>query len=223
MKKIVSVSLLFIVLSFFINFAHAITPIAECPAGFHSATLDAQLTISTNLTECPILENRKLRKLVNKFGAGDVFLYPAVPGTCISGRNLTGTLTSEDNVIEVTGSSESAQRAFVEAIQINPEQGGMFMTGTSQNGGFVSGAAMTVVTLNGVHEDFNLKLVLSDRFTIDLSAFPFMNTEDFKIIGSKGRRAKGRLTGTALITGQVGEPLVDIPFHIMGNICIKGG
>ena len=66
-------------------------------------------------------------------------------------------------------------------MEVNPTQGGVFLMGTSQNGAFVSGAAMTVVSLEGVNEYFKLELVLSDRFTIDLSTYPFVNTEDFDI------------------------------------------
>ncbi len=222
MRKILSASLPFIALNFFVSFAYAVTPIEACPAGYQSATIDIQLTVSTNLRGCPLLEKNKLRKLVNKYGIGNMFLYPAVAGTCVSGNDLTGTITSADGVIDVTGFSESAQRAFVEAMAVNPAQGGVFLSGTSQNGAlFVSGTTMTVVSLEGIDEDFKLKLILSDSFTIDLSTFPFVNTEDFLVVGAKGARVKGRLTGTTTISNQIGDPIVDAPFTINGNICIK--
>ncbi len=221
MRKFLSALLQFIVLNFFISFAHATTPIEACPTGYQSATINVQLTVSTNLTGCPLLEKNKLRRRVNKHGVGNVFLYPSIAGTCVSGSNLTGTITSADGVIDIIGSSESAQRASVEAMEVNPTQGGMFLMGTSQNGAFVSGAAMTVVSLEGVNEYFKLELVLSDRFTIDLSTFPFVNTEDFLVIGAMGARVKGRLAGTALISNQIGDPIVNAPFTIDGNICIK--
>ncbi len=221
MRKILSASLQFIALNFFISFAYATTPIETCPTGYQSATIDLQLTVSTNLTGCPLLEKNKLRRQVNKHGIGNVFLYPSVAGTCVSGSNLTGTITSANGAIDLIGSTESAQRAFVEAMEVNPTQGGVFLMGTSQNGAFVSGTATTVVSLEGVNEYFKLELVLSDRFTIDLSTYPFVNTEDFDIVGSKGARVKGRLTGTALLSNQIGDPIVDAPFTASGNICIK--
>ena len=147
MRKILSASLQFIALNSFISFAYATTPIEACPTGYQSATINAQLTVSTNLTGCPFLEKNKLRRRVNKHSVGNVFLYPSIAGTCVSGSNLTGTITSADGVIDIIRSSESAQRAFVEAMKVNPTQGGMFLMGTSQNGAFVSGAAMTVVSL----------------------------------------------------------------------------
>jgi len=106
-------------------------------------------------------------------------------------------------------------------MEVNPTQGVVFLMGTSQNGAFVSGAAMTVVSLEGVNKYFKLELVLSDRFTIDLSTYPFVNTEDFLVIGAKGAQVKGRLTGTALISNQIGDPIVEAPFTVSGNICIK--
>lgn len=215
-------SAIFAVVAFSFSVAtYAITPIDGCPNGFESATVDVEITVSTNLTECPLLEDRRLRRLVNRHGVGSIFAYPTILGTCLSGTDLTGTITTSEGVVYVTGSSESAQRLSTEAAAVNPELGGLFLTGVSQNGPFASGAGMTVVSIEGQNAPLNLQLVLSENLTIDLSVFPFVDTEDFLVVGAKGANVKGRLTGKALIYNAFDAPIVETPFSINGDICIK--
>ncbi len=220
MKSLLSAVFAIVAFNFSVA-TYAVTPIDGCPNGFKSATIDVKITVSSNLTGCPLLEDRRLRRLVNRHGVGNIFAYPTIPGTCLSGTDLTGTITSYDGVVYVTGSSESAQRLFPEAAAINPELGGLFLTGNSENGAFASGAAMTVVSLEGQNAPLNLQLVLSENFTIDFSVFPFVDTEDFLIVGANGANVIGHLVGQALISNVIGVPIIDAPFTVNGNICIK--
>lgn len=206
------------------------TIIDQCPRGYTPAVIDVALEISTNM-DCPLLEEPKLRKLVEKFGPGSIFAYPAIPGTCVSGEYLEGTirLLKTQQVIHVEGFSESAQRMFVEAeVFGNP----LSLTGIAdtsdpqQPKAFASGAAMTIVALKGIDSCFNLNLVLADRFTLDYSGLdsgePVVSTEDFLVVGARGDlRVTGRLKGTAYINALPGEPLVNEPFSVSGTICVK--
>jgi hypothetical protein len=197
------------------------TVIDQCPKGYEPAYVEVDLFVSTNET-CPLLEDRELRKLVEKFGTGSTFAYPAVPGTCVSGTGLSGSITllQRGTIIEVEGYSESAQRLFVEAEAVGDS---LFISGINEDGKpFASGAAMTVVSLQGVDSDLNLDLVLADRFTIDYSTYPFLDTEDFSVAGSKGDWAvAGRLSGSAQIFDVPPEPIRDAPFNVSGYLCLK--
>jgi hypothetical protein len=201
------------------------TVIDKCPKGFAPAAVDITLQVSTSL-DCPLLEDEELRKLVDKFGVGSVFAYPAVVGSCFSGSNLEGTITmlKTDQTIYVEGYSESAQRLFAEAEAVgNP----LFISGTSDNttgSPFASGAAMTVVSLKGISTSFELDLVLADRFTIDYSDWlpPFVDTEDFLVVGAKGDlTVSGRLNGSAEISSFPGSPFYKEPLSVSGIICVK--
>lgn len=205
------------------NTSAAPTIIDQCQNGYSPAEIDVTLEIST-VTDCPLLEDNELRRLVNKFGNGNVFPYPDQPqpglDTCVSGSNLTGTVTWLDSgdVIQVNGYSESAQRFFAEAGAIgNP----LFISGTTDTQvPFASGAAMTVAVLTG--NDFDLKLVLDDRFTVDYSSYPFVDKETFLVIGSKGDfKARGRLLGSADVYSTPGNPLANEPLSLSGTICLK--
>ena len=73
---------------------------------------------------------------------------------------------------------------------------------------------MTIVSLRG--DDLEMDIVLSDRFTVDLSNG--LDTEDFLVVGSKGdfRRVRGRLSGSAY------SKLPDeTTFGVSGAICVK--
>lgn len=193
------------------------TVIAECPKGHQATFVDVTASVSTS-AGCPLLTDKNLRKLVDKYFFGTAFAYPAVPGTCLSGRNLTGTVGS----VAVTGSTESAQRFFPEAAAIDGANGGLAMTGFSDLTGvmslpFFSGAAATVVSLQG--ESLDMTLVLSDRFTVNLATGE--DTEDFEVVGADGASVTGRLQGQASITSAHGEPFQDVPFSVSGPICIK--
>ena len=195
------------------------TVIDKCPGGYAPAAVDTSLQISTS-EACPLLEDKKLRKYVDKFGVGSIFAYPAVEGTCVSGENLVGTITMFETgeTIEVEGYSESAQRLFSEADAIGNS---LFITGFSDttNAPFASGAAMTIVSLKGINNSFKLDIVLADRFTIDYSSYPFVDTEDFLVLGAAGDlKVTGRLNGSAEIYN---SPLTNEPFSVSGIICVK--
>jgi len=194
------------------------TIIDKCPKDFAPAVVDTTLQVSTS-GGCPLLEDKKLRKLVDKFGVGSVFAYPAVQGTCVSGENLVGTITmATGETINVEGYTESAQRLFSEADAIGNS---LFITGFSDttHALFASGAAMTVVSLKGVDSRFELDLVLGDRFTIDYTSYPSVDTEDFLVLGAAGDLSvTGRLKGSAEIYN---SPLTNEPFSVSGFICVK--
>jgi hypothetical protein len=196
------------------------TIIDQCPKGYEPGYVDISLEISTSI-DCPILEDEYLRKLVDKFGVGSVFAYPAILGTCVSGSDLQGTLTLNGQDISIVGSSESAQRLFAEAGALDMDNP-LFIDG----GSFISGAAMTIVSLQAADNSFNLDLVLADRFTIDFSGFPSTgtstDTEDFLVVGSKGDyKATGRLTGSGDIYADPGAPLQNETLMVTGILCLK--
>lgn len=205
------------------------TVIDQCPGEFKSAEVNLTISVSANDTDCPLLKKKELRKLVDKFGVGSIFAYPAVPGTCLSGTGLNGSIVihgdhdhDRDVSIEVTGGySESAQRLFPEAEALDGNSP-LFINGSTMGGiPFVSGSAMTVVSLTG-DDDFNMTLVLDDRFSINFSIYPFVDTEDFLIVGTKGiYEAKGRLNGTAKILAPPPALLENVEFKIFGKICLK--
>lgn len=210
------------------------TVIGECPKGFKPANLEITLKVSS-MMDCPLLEDAKLRKLVDRFGVGSTFAWPAIAFTCISGTDLSGKITIGKNVILVEGYSESAQRLLPEAEAIGGPPGSLFLTGLADklvfsegnqtpdpiSVPFGSGAALTVVAMKG--KGFKLDLVLADRFTIDYSKFPPLDTEDFLVIGAKGDyEATGRLTGLAEISASPGEPLDLEPLSVSGTLCLKG-
>ena len=198
------------------------TAITECTNGYAPAFITATATVSTNFTGCPILEDEDLRKLVDRNLTGSEFAYPAVPGTCLSGIVTGGTVMTKNKTIQVTGTTESAQRFFPEALSVNPSRGGVFMIGATEDGiPFASGAAATIVSLEGVDSDFNLKLVLSDRFTLKLDEFPIRDTEDLEVVGSDKGKATGRLTGIAFVEQFPPDPIQNAQFDVEGQICIK--
>jgi hypothetical protein len=93
-----------------------------CPTGWTAATLllDAVAVDAVAVDQyydCPLLQDKNLRKLVNKFGVGTTFAYPAITGTCLSGTvNNGGTLEIADGpIISIDAAksySQSAQRLF---------------------------------------------------------------------------------------------------------------
>jgi hypothetical protein len=200
------------------TYAQPPTAITACPKGHDPVSIHVEATVSTNLAGCPLLENQELRKLVDKNLSGTTFAYPFVPYTCVSGTNLHGTIGE----IEVTGTTESAQRFFPEALAVNPSGGGLFLIGASQDGkAFASGAAATIVSVQGLNESFELQLLLSDRFTLNLDDYPIIDTEDFEVVGSEGASVTGRLTGIAEIYQFPGEAISNADFTVDGQICIK--
>jgi hypothetical protein len=188
------------------------TFVSQCPKGHQPAVIDVTAKVSTS-AECPLLQDKHLRKLVDKNFYGTVFAWPAVPGTCLSGRDLEGSVGS---VAVTGGTTESAQRIFPEALAVNPGNGGLVLIGGSEDGvPFLSGAAATVVSLQG--EGLDLQLVLSDRFTVNLATGA--DTEDFEVVGANGASVTGRLAGQATIAP--GAPFDNVEFTVQGSICIK--
>ena len=223
MRKSLTTVLLCAGLGYATTGVHAQTPITGCPKDFQTAAVNVTALVSTNLTGCPLLLDKRLRNLINKFGAGGtVFAYPDPElFPCLSGT-VNGRVSMPNKTFNVTGSTESAQRFFPEALAVNPSGYGVFLTGLSDSDiRFASGAAMTVVSLKDISQNFTLDLVLSDRFTINLSAQPFVDNEDFDVVGTDKAAAVGRLTGVAEIYGNPFLPLTDVEFNINGKICLK--
>lgn len=193
------------------------TTINTCPKTFLPAVINIQATVSTVLGACPLLDDRRLRDLVARYAPGTTFAHPPFPATCMSGVIDSGTITVAGRApFEVRGRTQSAQRLFPEATALgNP----LFISGVS----FVSGAALTVVTLTDPRSKYIADLVLSDRFTINYAVPPpFPNTEDMLVVGASGRfSALGQLTGTALISDAPGTPVSSAPFAVSGVLCMK--
>jgi hypothetical protein len=192
-----------------------------CPGNYKPVTLNISVLASTNLAGCPLLEERRLRRLVDRNFPGTVFAYP-IPGTCLSGVIVSGEMTTTEGTITLGGTTESAQRFFPEAAAINPARGGVFLSGVSEEGvPFVSGAAATIANLVSADKSTDIQLVLTDRFTIKLDSFPFIDVEDLEIVGAKGAAAKGRLAAVAQIFGDPSGPIVDALFSVQGEICLR--
>lgn len=168
---------------------------------------------------CPLLEEKELLKLVEKFGAGTTFAHPAVPYTCLSGVVSGGTLVgSKIGTIEIdpaTSYSESAQRL----IPVPSDQGEVNVFATSTDYSLQAGAAMTVVHLEGANQDgddYVFDLVLDDHFLLTATG---EDTEDFLVVGSKGEyEVSGRLTGKGQVVSL--QPL-EISFEITGQVCVE--
>ena len=189
-----------------------------------SAYLSIQAEASTSLDDqfqpsCPLLEEKKSRKLVNKFGDGTMFAHPAIPGSCLSGTVTSGTLRLDDgSEIEIdpmASNTESAQRLF----PVPYDQGGVNLFAISTDGTLQAGAAMTAVHLEGEDSEggsYKFDLLLDDHFLITPSG---EDTEDFLIVGSKGDyKVSGRLTGKGQIMSQ--WPL-SIMFEVTGTVCLN--
>ena len=202
--------------------AAAQTAIGECPGGYKPVYVDISATVSTNTEGCPLLEEKKLRKLVDRYLTGSVFAHPLVPGTCLSGVISEGTMTMAGEARRVVGRTESAQRFFPEAAAVNPQYGGLFVAGMSDEGKtFIAGAAATVVILRGTDSDVSLGLVLDDRFSVSPSdGYPSLDIEDFNVVGAVGASVRGRLRGTASLFSPA-PPIANAEFAVEGNICLK--
>jgi len=189
-----------------------------------SAYLSIQGEASTSLDNqfqpvCPLLEDKKSRKLVDRFGKGATFAHPAIPGTCLSGTIINATLQLDDGteiIIDPEESyTESAQRLF----PVPSDQGAINLFATSTDGTFQAGAAMTAMHLEGNDEegeDYEFDLLLDDHFLVTPTG---EDTEDFLIVGSKGDyKLRGRLTGQGQVISQ--WPL-GIIFQVTGAVCLN--
>lgn len=167
----------------------------------------------TYQSTCPLLENKALRKFVDKFAVGTVFAHPAIPYTCLSGEIEEGTIEIYEETVDIDAMnsySESAQRLSPVPLA----QGGISLFATSGDGTLKTGAAMTAVHLEA--GDYTFDLLVDDHFLLTDSG---EDTEDFSIVGSKGDyKVSGRLTGRGQIISQ--EPL-GIQFTVTGNICLE--
>jgi len=202
--------------------AVAQTPIAKCPNGYESTAVNISATVSTREEGCPLLKDKELRKLVDKYLTGSVFAYPDIPGTCLSGEISEGSITIGGQTLAVSGSTESAQRFFPEAAAVDPGNRGLLIFDfTVDNRPFVLGAAATIVTLQGADSEFNLRLVLDDRFGVTLTpTFEVVDTEEFTVIGAEGASVRGRLMGTATLGG-FPPPIQNAAFTVAGDLCMK--
>ena len=218
-----STVLVFAALCASVPFAHAQqtpTVISECPKGSVPAQVAISMVVNST-PDCPLLETKSLRKLLGKSATGAVFAYPVVPGTCISGANLSGSITRLDTQVPmlVSGTVHSAQRLYAEAAAVGDN---LSIAGVNLHGPFATGAAMSVVSLTGVSEAFAMQIVTDDRFVVDYSSYPALNTEEFLILDSTGdRTATGRLTGVARIHALPGTPLTNETFNIGGFVCLR--
>ena len=188
-----------------------------------AATLFVEATASTSMdgaeSTCPLLEDKELRKLVEKFGSGSTFAYPSIPYSCLSGE-ITGATLAGDNLGTVNfdptlSYSESAQRFF----PVPSDQGDVSIFALSRDATLQAGAAMTAVHLEGVDEDgevFRLDLLLDDHFLVNDTG---EDVEDFLVLGSAGpHKVHGRLTGQGQVLSVF--PLI-IDFEISGQVCVE--
>lgn len=222
------------------------TYIDTCPNNFEPAEINISVTVSTSENGCPLLEVNRLRRLVDRFFPGTTFAYPLPdpepgepppPIPCLSGTIDPGSaIVMNGEKIWIKGTTESAQRIFPEASEVNPFFDGLFLAGTTIDGtSFLSGAAATLLHImedpdeNDFDEEgsdeppLELTLVLSDRFTVYPldSGPPFTDIEDFEIMGAKGAGARGRLGGEAQIFNPPGGAIVNATFTVEGSFCIK--
>jgi hypothetical protein len=182
------------------------------------ANLSVRAEAWTN-SECPLLEKKRPRRLLNKFGVGATFAYPFIPDTCLSGTIAEGTLQLDDgSEIEINPTesyTESAQRLF----PVPDDQGGVNLFASSMDETLQAGAAMTALHLEGEDSqgvDYILDLLLDDHFLVTPTG---EDTEDFLIVGSKGNfNVRGRLTGKGQIISA--QPL-GIIFEIAGPVCLR--
>lgn len=221
MKRTIPLAAVFTWLCLTTAGASSQTVIEDCPNGRKPAVVDLEAIVSASPTGCPLLEQENLRKLVDKNMSGTEFAYP-FPGSCLSGVIIGGTIETKRGSIHVTGTTESAQRYFPEALAVSPSLGGVFLTGMSLDGiPFASGAAVTAVILKGVNQPLDLTLLMSDRFTIRLDSYPLIDTEDFEVVDAIGASITGRLTGIAQVFNSLSDPIEDAPFTVQGKICMK--
>lgn len=208
-----------------------------CPSGWIPAVLLVYAT-ATASSGCPLLLDKEPRELINKFGVGTAFAYPAIPGTCLSGSldaTPPSTLTVggvEYQLDPELSYSESAQRLFPvpdgQGFPIGTDFDGSSVTylGGSPNllaldeanipADLQAGAAMTVFHLEGTGGSFSLDLISDDHFLLNPDGD---DVEDFHVIGSAGDGlASGRFTGNGR-TIRV-SPLT-ISFEISGRVCLK--
>ena len=206
-----------------------------CNTGPKAAATPAELHLQVHVQPaaegCPLLEDKELRKLVDKFAPQTTFAYPLIDQsyglrTCFTGVVTDGSLTlnySEGNRPKLTiteGRTESAQRLF-------PVPGGSNVYAASTDGGqtgfsppsLQAGAAMTAVDLVVTGEDGKeqaLNLLIDDHFLVIPTESAVTDTEDFNIVGSAGRLVSGRLRADGIITGA--GPTFELT--VDGTICL---
>ena len=197
-----------------------------CKKNATNAQLWIEATVITSIgaegqPTCPLLEDKELRKLVNKFGAGTTFAFPDtnyLEGySCLSSMELDGELLLEndlDNPVALQGYSESGQRLFPVPDPGEPEGQTQDVFVTSADGTLQGGAAMTAVHLKG-EDGTSFDVLLDDHFFIT----PFTgDTEDFIVVGSRGDyEVSGRLSGQGVILSET--PLI-IDLVISGFVCL---
>jgi len=217
-------------LTLFLLNSTSVSADVTCVNGFVPATIDATLTVSSNPTSCPLLDNQDHLKKINKYFPGTEFAYPAIPGTCVSGTGLIGTIQIGNNsAYDINGFTESARR-FSDNL-IYGSNIGLFSTGLVTNvaptpQSFLAGGAVTLVHVERTNGgNFSADLFLDDQFTAYFpggGAVP-LDREGFAIMGAGGtlQDARGRLQGEGDLD-PIQLPALSIPdFHVTGEFCVK--
>jgi hypothetical protein len=215
MKRAILTNSIFAGLCLSVTGSHAQTYIGECPKDHQPATVNLEAAVST-AEGCPLLTDKKLRKLVDKNFSGT--LFAGFPNTCLSGTISEGTVTFDKTgvSVDITGTTESAQRLMPEAAALGSSLP-LFLDGAQAVTPFISGAAATIVSIRSDDTSLDgLQLVLSDRFTVNLATG--LDTEDFEVVGAKGATVTGRLIGNVYTDG---KGTFYPPFTVTGSICIK--
>ena len=190
-----------------------------CPKNSSPASLILEGAVSSSGKECSLLQDKELRKLVDKFAAGTEFVWPIYPETCFSGE-LSGSLTYLDGSSDqVYASAASAQRLF----PIPSAQGGIGFFANSKDSlppfglpSLRAGAAMTALDMT-IGENTVVALV-DDHF---LSTELGDDTEDFLIVGSAGDlRLSGRLVGRGFLIPEDDDSLTIVFTEVSGNVCV---
>lgn len=205
-----------------LSFALPISVIAQpaligCGKNGDLAKLEMTGFVSTSPDGCPLLDDKEIYKVVEKFAVGTLFAWRlGIPNTCFSG-SVGGTLTYNGIISNVSGEAQSAQRIFPVSANDVPATPGLFAVST--DGTLSAGAALTALRLSIDNKE---AIILSDdRF---LSNQFGRDAEDFLIIGSSGDlRFNGRLSGSAqLIPDFPNEGDLSISFDdISGSVCVK--
>ncbi|WAR45894.1 hypothetical protein [Methylomonas rapida] len=217
MKNLLTTALLFTGLIYGGSIVQAQTAPTGCPKGLQRASVNLTVSFSPRTDgSCPLLQDKQLRNLVNKYAVDKVFAYPAVP--CVSSTNpVTGTITVDGITYPVTGASQSGQVISGALAAVDPNNAGVLLTGlSSSNAPFATGVAMTVLTLTANNK--NLRFVSNDRFAIN--PVELTDYEEFDLIALDGGSVVGQLTGTGQING---DPFgnFEAEMTVTGTPCVK--
>jgi hypothetical protein len=183
------------------------------PAEERAAILSLEGEVSLR-TDCPLLQDQTLLKLVNEFAVGTVFAWPQST-SCFSGP-VEGTLTYDDDPtmpLYVEGTANSTHRLFP------VPDGGLDQETISDDGTFAAGSAITAVNLRIDGETADILVDGHFLSTVTSESLQLADTEDLLIIGQRGeRKLRGRLQGRGLLD----QTSYTIAFTDMtGHVCFK--